>query len=122
MTLNVRTIESVPLRLKQIGNSKEQKEGTSIIVEGEVWMAKHTLEELNEKQKKLGAEPFANPRNLAAGSLRQLDPKVTASRHLDSFIYDVSEYEPFQRPNTKNWNCCASLVSRSIKIIAIAMT
>jgi DNA ligase (NAD+) len=88
VTLNVRTIESIPLKLHKPVN---------IIVEGEVWMAKHTLDELNEKQKKLGAEPFANPRNLAAGSLRQLDPKVTASRHLDSFIYDVSKYEPFPK-------------------------
>jgi DNA ligase (NAD+) len=88
VTLNVRTIESVPLKLHKPVN---------IIVEGEVWMAKHTLEELNEKQKEIGEEPFANPRNLAAGSLRQLDPKVTASRRLDSFIYDVSEYEPFPK-------------------------
>lgn len=82
VTLNVRTIESVPLKLHQ---------PVDIIVEGEVWMAKHTLEELNKKQKAAGEEPFANPRNLAAGSLRQLDPKVTASRKLDSFIYDVAQ-------------------------------
>lgn len=83
VTLNVKTIESVPLVLKK---------PIDIIVEGEVWMAKSTLEKLNEKQRKLGKEPFANPRNLAAGSIRQLDPKMTAERHLDSFIYDVARY------------------------------
>ena len=82
VTMNVRTIESVPLVLKK---------PVDIIVEGEVWMAKSTLERLNEKQRKLGKEPFANPRNLAAGSIRQLDPKMTAERHLDSFIYDIAK-------------------------------
>lgn len=83
VTMNVRTIESVPLVLK---------EPVDIIVEGEAWMAKSTLEMLNEKQRKAGKEPFANPRNLAAGSIRQLDPKMAADRHLDSFIYDVARY------------------------------
>lgn len=81
VTENVRTIESVPLKLR---------ESISLIVEGEVWMGKSTLEKLNAARKKKGEEPFANPRNVAAGSLRQLDPKMTAERHLDSYIYDIA--------------------------------
>jgi DNA ligase (NAD+) len=81
VTENVRTINSVPLKIDFTGN---------LIVEGEIWMAKSTLKALNAEQVKKGEEPFANPRNLAAGSIRQLDPKVAASRKLDSFIYDVA--------------------------------
>jgi len=84
VTHNVRTIASVPLKLKQ---------NVSIITEGEVWMGKSTLEKLNKERKKNNEELFANPRNVSAGSLRQLDPKVTASRHLDSFIYDVAQFD-----------------------------
>lgn len=80
VTLNVRTIESVPLRL-----SKD----IDIVVEGEVWMKKSTLEKLNKERIKNGEEPFANPRNVAAGSIRQLDPKIAASRKLEVFIYDA---------------------------------
>lgn len=83
VTENVKTIYSIPLKIK----SEKQE---TIIVEGEIWMAKSTLEYLNKEQAKKGLEPFANPRNLAAGSIRQLDPKVAASRKLDSFIYDVA--------------------------------
>jgi DNA ligase (NAD+) len=105
VTMNVRTIESVPLKLKLEARSlkleeTQKAEGkasssklpapSSLIVEGEVWMAKSTLVQLNKEQKAKGLEPFANPRNLAAGSIRQLDPKMTAARHLDSFIYDVA--------------------------------
>ena len=82
VTENVRTIESVPLKLH---------EPVDIIVEGECWMGKSTLEGLNKERAKAGEEPFANPRNLAAGSIRQLDPKMTAERHLDSFIYDIAK-------------------------------
>lgn len=82
VTHNVRTIESVPLRLT---------EARDIIVEGEAWLAKSTLERLNRKRAKKSEEPFANPRNLAAGTIRQLDPKMTAERHLDSFIYDIAK-------------------------------
>src|SRR3989344_1129336 len=70
VTENVRTIKSVPLKLlKEI----------DIIVEGEVWMKKSTLVSLNKERLKKGEEPFANPRNVAAGSIRQLDPKIAAS-------------------------------------------
>jgi len=81
VTENVRTINSIPLKIDFTG---------TLIAEGEIWMAKSTLVELNAEQIKKGEEPFANPRNLAAGSIRQLDPKVAASRKLDSFIYDVA--------------------------------
>ena len=82
VTHNIKTIESVPLALAR---------PVDIIVEGEVWMSTKNLEELNRRRKKEGEPPFANPRNAAAGSIRQLDPKVAASRKLDVFIYDVAE-------------------------------
>ena len=85
VTNNVRTIESIPTKLK---------EPISVIVEGEIWMAKSVFEKLNQERKKIGEELFANPRNVAAGSVRQLDPAVTRARQLDSFIYDVAYIDP----------------------------
>lgn len=84
VTQNVRTIGSVPLRLAK---------PVSIIVEGEVWMSKSNLERLNKEREKAGEPLFANPRNVAAGSIRQLDPKVAASRRLDNFTYDIARLE-----------------------------
>ncbi len=81
VTENIRTIESVPLRLR---------EERDVIVEGEIWMGKAALQRLNQAREKQGEEPFANPRNAAAGSIRQLDPAVAATRELDSFIYDIA--------------------------------
>jgi DNA ligase (NAD+) len=81
VTHNLRTIDSVPLSLER---------DIDIVVEGEVWMGKRALQELNRKRGKGGEPPFANPRNAAAGSIRQLDPKIAASRKLDTFIYDVA--------------------------------
>jgi DNA ligase (NAD+) len=81
VTENVKTIESVPLRLTR---------PIDIIVEGEVWMAKSRLTLLNKARTKAGEEPFANPRNLAAGSIRQLDPKIAAERKLQTFIYYIA--------------------------------
>ncbi|MFA5830812.1 MAG: NAD-dependent DNA ligase LigA [Candidatus Paceibacterota bacterium] len=83
VTMNVRTIESVPLRLK---------DDVDIIVEGEVWLAKKELARINKEREKKGEPLFANPRNVAAGSIRQLDPKVVASRKLDVFVYDIAKY------------------------------
>jgi len=84
VTMNVRTIQSVPLILTQ---------PIDIIVEGEAWMAKSDFEDLNKTQKKKGLPLFANPRNVTAGSIRQLDPKIVAERKLQAFIYDVARYE-----------------------------
>ena len=81
VTGNVRTIRSIPHNLKQ---------PVSIIVEGEIWMAKGIFDILNKERKKQGEELFANPRNVAAGSIRQLDSAITRSRRLDSFIYDIA--------------------------------
>src|SRR3989344_9104861 len=80
VTANVRTIESVPLRLN---------EPVDVIVVGEVWMGKKNLLRLNKEREKAGEPVFANPRNVAAGSIRQLDPKIVAGRKLDTFIYDL---------------------------------
>ena len=84
VTHNVKTIESVPLRLR---------EPASVIVEGEVWMSKDALLELNKKRKKAGEPAFANPRNAAAGAIRQLDPKIAAARKLDMIFYELSDGE-----------------------------
>ena len=82
VTHNIRTIESVPLSLER---------PIDIIVEGEVWMSTKNLEALNKAQAKAGKPLYANPRNVAAGSIRQLDPKMAAARKLDIFIYDVAQ-------------------------------
>ncbi len=82
VTHNVRTIKSVPLVLER---------PVDIIVEGEVWMSEQMLKEINKARQKASEPEFANPRNAAAGTIRQLDPKVAAQRKLDTFIYDVAQ-------------------------------
>jgi len=84
VTVNVRTIKSVPLRL--FGEHRGR-----IDVRGEVYMPKESFLRLNEEQDEAGLPPFANPRNAAAGSVRQKDPAVTASRKLATFMYQVVE-------------------------------
>jgi len=81
ITLNIKTIESIPLILRK---------DIDIIVEGEVWLGKKSFDILNKKRKEKGESLFANPRNTAAGSIRQLDPKIVYERNLDSFIYDIA--------------------------------
>ncbi|MEW5908136.1 MAG: NAD-dependent DNA ligase LigA [Patescibacteria group bacterium] len=87
ITQNLKTIEAIPLRI-EIPNSKSQIP-KRLIVRGEVFITKREFERINKEQAKRGEKIFANPRNMAAGSVRQLDPKITASRKLDSFIYDI---------------------------------
>lgn len=82
VTHNIRTILSIPLALTS---------PVDCIVEGEVYMKKSVLTALNKERKRRGEELFANPRNIAAGSIRQLDPKVAASRRLDTFVYDIAD-------------------------------
>jgi DNA ligase (NAD+) len=85
VTLNVRTIDAIPLRL--LG-----KDYPSVLeVRGEVIMTKAGFEALNEQQRKNNAKLFANPRNAAAGSLRQLDPRITATRPLSFYCYGIGK-------------------------------
>ncbi|MBM7572803.1 NAD-dependent DNA ligase LigA [Aquibacillus albus] len=84
ITQNLKTIRSIPLRI-------DQKE--TIEVRGEAFMPQKSFLALNEQKEKSGEEPFANPRNAAAGSLRQLDPKIASKRNLDIFLYAVGQWE-----------------------------
>jgi len=86
ITHNVRTIKSIPLRLKR---------KIDIEVRGEIFMSKKTLQELNEKRQEKGEPLLKNARNAAAGSIRQLDSKVAAERKLDAFIYHLPNPEDF---------------------------
>ncbi|MDO8552387.1 MAG: NAD-dependent DNA ligase LigA [bacterium] len=92
VTNNIRTIESVPLSLTR---------PIDIVVEGEVWMSSKNLDALNKEREKNGEPLFANPRNAAAGGIRQLDPSVAAKRKLDVFIYDVAKTSE-KYPGTQN--------------------
>ncbi|HHV62328.1 MAG TPA: NAD-dependent DNA ligase LigA [Firmicutes bacterium] len=86
VTHNLRTIRSIPMKLR---GGKE----LTLDVRGEVYMIKREFEKLNEERRRAGEPLFANPRNAAAGSLRQLDPGITASRPLDIFLYAIG-YSP----------------------------
>lgn len=90
ITPNIKTIRSIPLRLD---------ESISVLeVRGEVYMSKESFLQLNKAREEAGEPLFANPRNAAAGSLRQLDPAVTASRQLSIFVYALGYNEEFNLP------------------------
>lgn len=104
VTQNLKTIESLPLKLLEKDEILQnlKKEGAerfalklksalsgTIAVRGEAFITLKEFYKTNHEQKKSGLKEYANPRNLAAGSVRQLDPKITASRHLDSFAYSL---------------------------------
>ena len=98
VTQNLKTIESIPLRLEireKLPNEEIAKNLSKLIekgkieIRGEVYMEKKAFEKFNEEQKKKGLPTFANPRNLAAGSIRQLNPKLAASRPLRFLAYDI---------------------------------
>ncbi len=94
VTANVRTIRSIPLRLKEPVRRLE--------VRGEIYMPKSSFVRLNELREEQGEKIFANPRNAAAGSLRQLDPSVTAKRDLSAFFYEIIYAEEMEFPTQKS--------------------
>jgi len=116
VTQNLKTIESIPLKLEQ---------ELDLVAEGEVFMAKSVLEKLNKERQKKGEQLLANPRNAAAGAIRQLDSKIAKERRLDCFCYDLSWAGNFPAPVTqkdeleklkelgfkvnKNWKYCADI-------------
>lgn len=95
VSLNVRTIKDVPMHLSEpaLAHMGADRERT-IEVRGEVYMPKGSFVRLNDEADAEGRDPFANPRNAAAGSLRQKDPKVTARRDLATFIYAIADTDP----------------------------
>jgi len=84
VTSNLKTIKSIPLKLK---------DNLNLIVRGEVFMPRASFEKLNQERERNGESLFANPRNAAAGSLRQLNPKITAKRDLDIFVFNLQRIE-----------------------------
>ncbi|WP_145514025.1 NAD-dependent DNA ligase LigA [Yersinia massiliensis] len=94
ITANVRTIRAIPLRLQ--GDNIPQR----VEVRGEVFMPQAGFEQLNEDARRKGGKVFANPRNAAAGSLRQLDPRITAKRRLTFFCYGVGLLEGGELPRS----------------------
>ncbi|MFA6521734.1 MAG: NAD-dependent DNA ligase LigA, partial [Candidatus Gracilibacteria bacterium] len=93
VTHAIKTIECIPLELL---------EPVDLEVSGEVYMSKKSFEKMNEMQRERGEELFANPRNAAAGSVRQLDPAVTAERELSAFFYEIGENDLKDLPQTQS--------------------
>ena len=101
MTRNARTVASLPLKLA--GESEEvQKppEDSVLEVRGEIYMSFDTFREINEERSKSEKEPFANPRNATAGSLKLLDPSTTAERRLQAFTYEIGTAENVDVPDS----------------------
>ncbi len=97
VTQNVRTISSVPLSLRQAPDTAELSRGT-VEVRGEIIMLKKDFAAINQQRQEQGLPVFANPRNLAAGTVRQLDPKLVASRPLRFRAYDMLVEDPAKLP------------------------
>lgn len=90
ITNNLRTIEAIPLKLSDFSREVPPM----VYVRGEAYLTKKEFARINKEQEKLGEKLYANPRNVAAGSIRQLDPAITASRKLDFFSYALVEQDP----------------------------
>jgi DNA ligase (NAD+) len=117
ITANIRTIRQVPLRLRSDGGGpalgppkrwqprfqETETVAATLVVRGEVYMPKKEFAAFNRRQEEKGEKTFANPRNAAAGSLRQLDPRITAARPLRVFFWEISPAST-GRPDTQ-WEC-----------------
>ena len=109
ITQNVRTINSIPLKL--VGDDVPPL----LEVRGEVYMPKASFDALNDKARSKGEKTFVNPRNAAAGSLRQLDSKITASRNLAMYCYSIGKVEAWDVPPTHS-QAMAQLVKWGFRI------
>ncbi|MGE5618708.1 MAG: NAD-dependent DNA ligase LigA [Sphingomonadaceae bacterium] len=112
ITQNLRTIRSVPLVLNDPAPAR-------IEVRGEAYLPKKGFERVNEERMAQGQPLFANPRNAAAGSLRQLDPRVTASRPLDMFVYTLGQIVGGQEPST-HWEALQLMQRLGFKVNPLA--
>lgn len=107
VTLNLKTIRSIPLSVR---NAPQKFE-----VRGEVFLSRKAFKEINEERARQGLPLFANPRNAAAGSVRQLDPRITAQRPLDIYIYGLGYIEGGSMPPTQ-WECLEFIKSLGFKV------
>ncbi len=110
VTANVKTIQEVPLRLMS-GNKRRPP--SHLVVRGEIYMNKEEFERFNSELEKSGRRTFANPRNAAAGSLRQLDPRITAERPLRIFFWEIAPSSD-SRPDS-HWKCLSLLEEMGLK-------
>ena len=85
ITQNLKTVEAIPLSISSLRAGR-----SNLVIRGEVFISKKEFKAVNASQKEKGLPLYANPRNIAAGSVRQLDPKITAARKLDFFAYDIA--------------------------------
>src|SRR4030095_9417634 len=108
ITANVRTIRSVPLRLRS-----DARLPALLEVRGEGYLPIRAFRELNREREEAGLPPFANPRNAAAGSLKQLDPRVTASRPLDFFCHGTGTIEG--TGHQTHWDVLRELVGLGVQ-------
>ena len=109
---NVKTIREVPLELL----AREKELPSRLVVRGEIFMRKDEFSSLNAKQGESGRPRFANPRNAAAGSVRQLDPNITAGRPLHIFVYEIAECRGFDLDD--HWQALQYLKSWGLKVNA----
>jgi DNA ligase (NAD+) len=109
VTPNVRTIRSVPLRLKDERGAVGETE-----VRGEAYLSRKAFERINSEREEADEPKFANPRNAAAGTIRQLDPKVVARRRLDLFAYDVLRGE--RKPFATHWEALGWLEATGFSV------
>lgn len=106
ITTNLKTVKSIPLRIF---------EDIDVEVRGEIYMPKTSFEKLNEESVELGEKPFANPRNAAAGSIRQLDSSITAQRDLSIFVYN-STFENLEKPPKTHYDSMMYLKKLGFRI------
>ena len=110
VTTNVRTIRSIPLKLRDAA----KKVAREIEVRGEAYLSRKAFERINREREDAGESRFANPRNAAAGTLRQLDPAITARRRLGMFAYDVFAGE--QKAFATHWEALNWLESAGFRV------
>jgi DNA ligase (NAD+) len=116
VTQNVRTISAVPLRLRE----GQRAVPAFVAVRGEVIMRAEGFDKLNESLLAAGKEPFASPRNAAAGALRQLDPQITAARPLDLYAYDILSWGEQPPAVESQWEVLAALADWGLRVNHLA--
>ncbi|HRY37861.1 MAG TPA: NAD-dependent DNA ligase LigA, partial [Smithellaceae bacterium] len=111
VTQNLKTISSLPLRMKE---NSQHPLPEFIEIRGEVYMERQSFLKLNHRREEKGEDPFANPRNAAAGSLRQLDPKITARRPLNIFLYGIGSVRGLSF--SSHWQILQTLITWGLPV------